>query len=101
MSFPLLGNKGKEDLYLTFQDGAGLGNVQVMCKDARAVAAGGAVEMEIARHLCEHARGLTGLEQYSFNKFAEALEVRPRPLPALRLTLLCRSKPGSASHVVV
>lgn len=58
-----------------------LGNVictdaQVLGKDCRAVPAGGASEMEIARHLQADARKATGLEQYAIAKYAEALEVR-------------------------
>ena len=51
------------------------GAVQVLCKDPRTLAAGGGVEMEIARQLQEMARKETGLEQYAIAKFAEALEV--------------------------
>ena len=39
--------------------------------------AGGACEIEIARHLLEDSRKATGLEQYAIAKYAEALEVRP------------------------
>ncbi len=53
-----------------------LGAVQVLCKDPRTLAAGGGVEMEIARQLQDMARTETGLEQYAIAKFAEALEVR-------------------------
>lgn len=51
--------------------------VQVLCKDPRTLAAGGGVDMEIARQLGELARNETGLEQYAIAKFAEALEVQP------------------------
>ena len=51
------------------------GAVQVLCKDPRTLAAGGGVEMEIARQLQEMASKETGLEQYAIAKFAEALEV--------------------------
>ena len=46
-------------------------------KDSRAVPAGGACEIEIARHLMADSRKATGLEQYAIAKYAEALEVRP------------------------
>ena len=50
---------------------------QVLGKDSRAVPAGGACEIEIARHLMADSRKATGLEQYAIAKYAEALEVRP------------------------
>ena len=66
-----------------------------VCKDGRLTAGGGSTEIELARQVkCEYcwlsiltislyqvsAWGEThaGLEQYSINKFAEALEVVPR-----------------------
>ena len=67
---------------------------QVLGKDCRAVPAGGASEMEIARHLQADARKATGLEQYAIAKFAEALEVGSKsatvqPQPSSRLALAC------------
>ena len=52
-------------------------HVQVLGKDSRAVPAGGACEIEIARHLQADSRKATGLEQYAIAKYAEALEVSP------------------------
>lgn len=52
---------------------------QAVCKDPRTVAAGGGSELEVARQLAEHGRKETGLEQYAYAKFAEALEVRNSP----------------------
>ena len=51
------------------------GGLQALCKDARTVAAGGGSELEVAKQLAEHGRKVTGLEQYAYAKFAEALEV--------------------------
>eukprot|EP00884_Botryococcus_braunii_P022875 jgi/Botrbrau1/9271/Bobra.180_1s0028.1 len=48
-----------DDLERAVDDGVNA--FKVMSKDARMVAAGGAVEMEIARQLWEHARGMTGV----------------------------------------
>mmetsp|Transcript_31717 Transcript_31717/g.57630 ORF Transcript_31717/g.57630 Transcript_31717/m.57630 type:complete len:543 (-) Transcript_31717:57-1685(-) len=49
-------------------------------KDTRAVPAGGASELELARRLAEYGKKQTGLEQYGIVKFAEAFEVIPRML---------------------
>jgi T-complex protein 1 subunit theta len=49
-------------------------------RDPRAVPAGGATEIEIARRLSEFAHKQTGLEQYAICKYAEAFEVVPRTL---------------------
>ena len=40
----------------------------------------GAIEIELARRLRVEGEKLPGLEQYSFQKYAEALEVIPRTL---------------------
>lgn len=55
-------------------------SVQVLCKDARLLSAGGATEVELARRLLEWGRKETGLDQYSIQRFAEALEVVPRTI---------------------
>lgn len=44
------------------------------------VAGGGAIEMELSRHLREHVRTITGKEQLVINGFAKALETIPRQL---------------------
>ena len=49
---------------------------QALCRDARTVPAGGAVEMEVAHQLRELARQESGLEQYAIAQFAAAMEVR-------------------------
>ena len=51
-----------------------------LCKDGRLVAGGGATEIELARQVAAWGETHPGLEQYSINKFAEALEVVPRVL---------------------
>jgi T-complex protein 1 subunit eta len=44
------------------------------------VAGGGAIEMELSRHLREYLRGVSGKQQLVINAFAKALEVIPRTL---------------------
>jgi len=44
------------------------------------VAGGGAIEMELSRHLREHVRSIKGKEQLVINGFAKALETIPRQL---------------------
>merc|ERR1711936_37699 len=51
-----------------------------LCKDGRLTAGGGATEIELARQVGQWAETHPGLEQYSINKFAEALEIIPRVL---------------------
>jgi len=51
-----------------------------LCKDGKMTAGGGATEIELARQVGQWAETHPGLEQYSINKFAEALEVIPRVL---------------------
>lgn len=58
----------------------GVNAVKSLGRDARAVAAGGAAELEVARQLGVWGKTLPGLEQYAVNKFAEAFEVVPRTL---------------------
>lgn len=53
---------------------------QALCRDARAVSAGGALEMEVARQLREFGGKQSGLEQYAIAKFADSLEVVPRTI---------------------
>ena len=50
-------------------------SVQILCKDPRTVAAGGAAELEVAKQLTQFGKKETGLDQYAIAKFAEALEV--------------------------
>jgi T-complex protein 1 subunit theta len=58
----------------------GVNAYRALCKDAKTLPAGGAVEMEIAKRLIHNSRKEIGLEQYAIQKFAEALEVIPRTL---------------------
>ena len=51
-----------------------------MCKDGHLTPGGGATEIELARQVSQWAETHPGLEQYSINKFAEALEIIPRVL---------------------
>jgi T-complex protein 1 subunit theta len=51
-----------------------------VCKDGRLTAGGGSTEIELARQVSAWGETHAGLEQYSINKFAEALEVVPRVL---------------------
>ena len=67
---------------------------QAVCKDPRTVAAGGGSELEVARQLAEHGRKETGLEQYAYAKFAEALEVRSSHV----VLCVCRSSYVSMNY---
>lgn len=58
----------------------GVNTYKALCKDSRAVPAGGASEIEISRRLQIMGRKETGLGQYAIVKFAEALEVVPRTI---------------------
>lgn len=51
-----------------------------LCKDGHLTAGGGATEIELARQVSQWAETHPGLEQYSINKFGEALEIIPRVL---------------------
>ena len=51
-----------------------------LIKDGHMTAGGGATEIELARQVSAWAETHPGLEQYSINKFAEALEIIPRVL---------------------
>lgn len=59
---------------------AGVNSFKMLGKDARAVPAGGATEIEIARQLQQFGRKETGLDQYAIMRYAEALEVVPRTI---------------------
>ena len=54
--------------------------MQSVCRDSRALPAGGATEMEVARQLAAWGAKMTGLAQYAVAKFAEALEVVPHTI---------------------
>lgn len=49
-------------------------------KSPQVVPGGGAVDMEVSRHLRDHARSIPGKSQLFINAFARALEVIPRQL---------------------
>ena len=49
-------------------------------KQSSVVPGGGAVDMEVSRHLREHARGIAGKSQLFMSAFAKALEVIPKQL---------------------
>jgi len=57
-----------------------LSSVASVVEFNRIVAGGGAVEMEIAKALCEYATRVEGREQLSVEAFAKAMEVVPRTL---------------------
>lgn len=58
----------------------GVNVVKVVGRDGRFLAGAGAVDIELARRLSAYGTRTSGLEQYSIQKFAEALEVVPRTL---------------------
>eukprot|EP00897_Mesotaenium_endlicherianum_P011061 jgi/Mesen1/9984/ME000072S09395 len=49
-------------------------------KNSNVVAGGGATEMEVSKHLRQHARSIAGKAQLFINSYAKALEVIPRQL---------------------
>merc|ERR1719245_534327 len=61
----------------------GVNNFKILTKtptDAKLVAGAGATEMAVATRVQDFAQKIEGLEQYSVEKFAEALEIFPRVL---------------------
>lgn len=54
--------------------------IRCLVKERALIAGGGAPEIELAIRLSEYANTLTGMEQYCFKAFAEALEVIPYTL---------------------
>jgi len=67
-----------DDIERAIDDGTNV--FKGICKDGRLTAGGGATEIELARQVGQWAETHAGLEQYSINKFSEALEVIPRVL---------------------
>ena len=65
-----------DDIERAIDDGVNV--FKGLCKDGRLTPGGGATEIELARQVAQWAETHPGLEQYSINKFAEALEVVPR-----------------------
>ena len=58
----------------------GINAYKALTRDSRAVAAGGATEIALAKRLSDYAKTQTGLDQYAIQKFAQALELVPRTL---------------------
>jgi len=58
----------------------GVNTYKSLCRDARAVPAGGGAEVAAALAVAAYGRTLTGLDQYAGQRFSEALEVVPRTL---------------------
>jgi T-complex protein 1 subunit eta len=54
--------------------------VRRACKAYSVVAGGGAIEMELSRHLREHLKTVSGKHQLVMSAFAKALEAIPRQL---------------------
>ncbi|KAI8970830.1 T-complex protein 1 subunit delta [Pilobolus umbonatus] len=54
--------------------------VRCLVKKRFLIAGGGAPEIEVSQKLMQYAKTLTGMEQYCFQAFAEALEVIPTTL---------------------
>ncbi|XP_069117449.1 T-complex protein 1 subunit delta-like [Argopecten irradians] len=54
--------------------------IRCLVKKKALIAGGGAPETELSLQLMDHANSLTGVEQYCFRAFAEALEVIPYTL---------------------
>jgi len=67
-----------DDIERAIDDGVNV--FKGLCKDGRLTAGGGATEIELARQVAQWGETHAGLEQYSINKFAEALEIIPRVL---------------------
>lgn len=75
--------RGSTDQILQDVDRAiddGINVCRNMTRDARFVAGAGAMELELARRIAKWGKTVTGLEQYSIQKYAESLEVVPRTL---------------------
>jgi T-complex protein 1 subunit theta len=58
----------------------GINSYKALTKDARALAAGGASELQLARQLKEYGSKQKDLKQYAICAYADALEVVPRTL---------------------
>jgi T-complex protein 1 subunit theta len=58
----------------------GINAFRALTKDGRAVPAGGATEIEIARNVIEMGQKEKGLDQYAITQFGHALEVIPRTI---------------------
>lgn len=58
----------------------GVNTFKGLCRDARLVPGGGAVEMELSRQVESFSETCEGLEQYAVKRFANALQVVPKIL---------------------
>ena len=58
----------------------GINAFRALTRDGRAVPAGGATEIEIARHVVDIGQREKGLDQYAITQFGHALEVIPRTI---------------------
>lgn len=58
----------------------GINTYKALTKDGRVVAGGGSFEIDLSLKLKKEGGSISGQDQYSFKKFAEALEVVPRTL---------------------
>jgi T-complex protein 1 subunit theta len=75
--------RGSTDNYMDDIERAiddGVNTFKCLCRDNRLVPGAGAVEMEISRHVFTYGETCPGMEQYSINKFAQALTALPRLL---------------------
>lgn len=66
------------DIERSIEDG--INTYKAMTKDPRFVAGGGSFEIALSLKLKKEGDSISGQDQYSFKKFAEALEVVPRTL---------------------
>jgi T-complex protein 1 subunit theta len=58
----------------------GVNAYKVLCKDGRLIAGAGATEIELATRIASYGETISGLAQYSIQKFAESLEQLPRAI---------------------
>lgn len=58
----------------------GVNTYKGLCRDGRLVPGAGAIEMELAKQIASHGEKCEGLEQYSVQRFAQALHVIPKML---------------------
>eukprot|EP01112_Ceratiomyxa_fruticulosa_P006982 TRINITY_DN1798_c0_g1_i1.p1 TRINITY_DN1798_c0_g1~~TRINITY_DN1798_c0_g1_i1.p1 ORF type:complete len:540 (-),score=130.49 TRINITY_DN1798_c0_g1_i1:116-1735(-) len=67
-----------DDVERAIDDGVNV--YKAMCRDPRFVAGAGASEVEIARRVSTFGDGVSGLDQYAIQHFAQAFEIIPRTL---------------------
>lgn len=81
----------------------GVNCYKALTKDSRAVAAGGGVEIALARRLRDHGSRQPGLQQYSICAYADALEAIPRTLAEnsgldAEVRLVAHTRPHACVH---